>query len=291
MGTGDRWATQAGRRRRSQYRRRFDTKAEARKELVRLRHLVDTGTVSDARRLTLAEYLEQEWLPAVSRVSKRGKPLAATTRQRYAQAVGRAVASIGDVRVASLRPAHVERLRDEMLGRGLAPQTVGDNLRVLAQGLRKAVATGLIPRNVADASIVDRPSGKPKPLPLVTPEMGQAILASLAGEDPWDVAVHLALGCTLRREEVLGLAWAAVDLEAGRLEVRQHESTSSTGRGSCGHTRRVGTSACGCGIGGARSTPSWTLTRRCVRPRRPWSCWSHGQTARSNELALLGAGR
>ena len=37
------------------------------------------------------------------------------------------------------------------------------------------------------------------------------ILAAVAGVDPWDAAVHLALGLGLRREEVLGLRWCDVD--------------------------------------------------------------------------------
>ena len=39
------------------------------------------------------------------------------------------------------------------------------------------------------------------------------VLASTSfdGIDPWDAAVHLALGLGLRREEVLGLRWSDVD--------------------------------------------------------------------------------
>jgi integrase len=33
------------------------------------------------------------------------------------------------------------------------------------------------------------------------------ILSAASGIDPWDAAVHLALGLGLRREEVLGLSW------------------------------------------------------------------------------------
>jgi hypothetical protein len=54
---------------------------------------------------------------------------------------------------------------------------------------------------------------------------------------------------------------ARVNLVGGARLVRAHAAT--------------GTSACGCGIGGGRSTPSWTPTRRCVPPRPPSSCSSH----------------
>jgi integrase len=40
---------------------------------------------------------------------------------------------------------------------------------------------------------------------------GLSDLEAARGEDPWDAAVHLALGLGLRREEVLGLTWEHVD--------------------------------------------------------------------------------
>jgi integrase len=198
------------------------------------------GRWFNAGRITLASYLTDEWLPAVSAVSKRGTPLAPTTRQRYGDSVARIVGAIGRVRLSDLRPSHVERLRDE-LGMTLAPQTVGDVLRVLSQALRKAVARGLMGRNVADPDVVDRPAGKPKPLPIITPDLAGTIFGAVRGTDPWEVAASLALGVTLRREEVLGLAWSDVDLEAGRLTVRQvltwadgqtHEGPPKSGAGA-----------------------------------------------------------
>jgi integrase len=42
---------------------------------------------------------------------------------------------------------------------------------------------------------------------VIDSELGSRILAAVRGEEPWDVAVHLALGLGLRREEVLALRW------------------------------------------------------------------------------------
>jgi integrase len=46
---------------------------------------------------------------------------------------------------------------------------------------------------------------------VITPELGERILAAATGTDPWHAACHLALGLGLRREEVLGLPWDDVD--------------------------------------------------------------------------------
>lgn len=47
----------------------------------------DRGLLASPGKRSLEEYLRKEWLPAVSRVSKRGRPLAPTTRKRYTDTV------------------------------------------------------------------------------------------------------------------------------------------------------------------------------------------------------------
>lgn len=206
-------------------------KPDAEKRRRELLHERDRGLLASPGKKTLEAYLRHEWLPAVAQVSKRGRPLAPTTRRRYGDVVEHVCRLIGGVKLASLRTAHVERLRNELLvekierksGRIIprfSPQTVGDILRVLSQALRKAEAKGLISRNWAEPTLVDRPSGQPRELPAMEEELAKRILERVAGEDPWDAAVHLALGLTMRREEVLGLRWSDVDLDDGTLSIR-----------------------------------------------------------------------
>jgi integrase len=186
------------------------SKRDAERELTRLLRDRDEGKLSDGRQ-PLGVYLEREWLPAVSAVSKRGRPLAPTTRQRYRDSVRHVSEVIGKVKLCELRPSHVERVRDHLLGDGLAPQTVSDVLRVLSQALSRAEARGLVGKNPADPQLVHRPAGTPTSFAVIDRALGSRILAAVAGTDPWDAAVHLALGLGLRREEVLGLRWEDVD--------------------------------------------------------------------------------
>lgn len=199
------------------------TKRDAQRALTELLRERDEGRLADGRQ-PLERYLREEWLPAVASVSRRGRPLAPTTRRRYEDAMEHVCRLIGRIRLRDLRPVHVERLRDALLAEGrLAPQTVGDVLRVLSQALSRAEARGPIGRNPADARLVNRPAGEPRKLAVITPELGERLLAAVRGEDPWDAAVHLALGLGLRREEVLALRWGDVRLEGdgGTLEVRR----------------------------------------------------------------------
>jgi integrase len=184
------------------------SKRDAHRALTAMLRERDEGRLADGRQ-PLARYLSDEWLPAVSAVSKRGRPLAPTTVQRYHDAAGHVSRLIGKVRLSELRPAHVETLRDRLL-EDMAPQTVSDVMRVLSQALSRAEARGLVGRNVADPALVHRPAGKPRDIPIITPKLGQEILRAVSGEDPWDAAVHLALGVGLRREEVLALRWSDV---------------------------------------------------------------------------------
>lgn len=207
------------------------TKADAERRRRTLLFERDKGTLASPGRKTLEEYLRQEWLPAVSKVSRRGRPLAPTTHRRYEDVVEHVCRVIGQVKIASLRTAHIERLRNELLGEKVerkngevksrfSPQTVGEILRVLSQALGKAATRGLISRNWADAALVDRPAGQPEELLVIEEELAKRVLEAVRGQDPWDAAAHLALGLTMRREEVLGLRWADVDLLEGTLTVR-----------------------------------------------------------------------
>src|SRR6266508_1792728 len=124
------------------YKRFRGTVYQADRALSKLVQEVREGEIGQGRQ-TLAAYLQQAWLPSVTRVSKRGRPLAPTTAARYRKAVEYICAVTGRVRLENLQAAHVERLRDKLLAT-LAPQTVGDVLRVLSQALRKAHGKGLV---------------------------------------------------------------------------------------------------------------------------------------------------
>jgi integrase len=82
---------------------------------------------------------------------------------------------------------------------------------VLSQALSLAEARGLVGRNPAAPDLVHRPIGERSSFTVIDAKLGQKILAAVAGEDPWDAAVHLALGLGLRGEEVLGLRWEDMD--------------------------------------------------------------------------------
>jgi integrase len=70
---------------------------------------------------------------------------------------------------------------------------------------------GLVGGNPADPQLVNGPTGDKPTFEIIDPKLGGRIIDAATGADPWDVAVHLALGLGLRREELLGLPWSDVD--------------------------------------------------------------------------------
>jgi integrase len=195
---------------------------KAEREERRLLSRRDADALAASHGTTLAAYMTDDWFPGVLATSKRGRPLARTTASKYRGHLDHVARHIGDVRLKDLRVAHVKRLRAELTASGtLAPSTVGDIMRTLSQVLRAAAAEGLVARNYADASLVNRPVGRPRRQPTITVEHGRAILAAVRGHQTFDLAAHLALGLSMRREEVLGLCWSDIDLDAGVIHVRQ----------------------------------------------------------------------
>jgi integrase len=184
------------------------TKGDANKALTKLLRELDEGKLADGRQ-PLERWLVDEWLPAAAAVSKRGRPLAITTRARYSDSIRQVSRIIGKVRLSDLRTGHVEELRDRLLAEGLAPSTVSSVMRVLAQALGRAEAQGLA-RNWASAQVVNRPAGPKPKFTKIDSSKAHTILTTVVGADPWDAAVHLALGLGLRREEVLALRWEDV---------------------------------------------------------------------------------
>lgn len=144
--------------------------------------------------------------------------MAPTTAKRYEDIIRHIEPFIGSIKLKDLKVHHVERLRNALLSTGkMRGQTVGDVLRVLSQAMRKAVKKGELTTNPADPSLVDRPVGTESPVTVIDEALARRILGAVRDTEPWDVAVHLALGMSLRREEVLGLRWS--DVEVGYLRV------------------------------------------------------------------------
>jgi integrase len=195
------------------------SKRDAERELTKLLAQADAGTIADAGSMTLETYLRRY----LDHVGTRVRP---STLERYEGLARRhIVPRIGAIRLARLRPAHVQSLLDQMGAQGLAARTTLHAYRLLSAALRQAVRWQMIPTNPAAAA--SPPKAERPSLRVPTPEEIALLIETARrehGRRPnqgpcFPVALVLAISTGMRRGEVLGLAWSEVDLDAAYIRV------------------------------------------------------------------------
>jgi integrase len=210
--------TAQGRKRKTLYGK---TRAEVAAKLAKALSDREGGISFDAGKLRLEEYLDR-WLIDSVRDTVRQN-----TWERYEQIVRiHLKPTLGRVQLRSLTQAHVRGLYRDKLATGLAPRTVQYIHTTLHKALKQAANDGLITRNVAGAVKPPRPISKEiQPL---APEQARALLEAARG-DRLEAIYVLAITAGLREGELLGLKWADVDLETGKLSVRRGLTITKNG--------------------------------------------------------------
>lgn len=215
-------------RRRQKWHTVKGTKRDAERELTRLLNDLQTGLYAEPGRLTVAAYLRQ-WL--ADDVCHR---LSGRSLERYESEVRHhLIPHLGSDRLTSLAPLSIQRCYSQLRqnGRcdgkgGLSEQSVRLVHTVLYQALKQAVRWQLLVRNPAEA--VEPPRPRAREMTAFLPEQVALLLKEAAGTRLY-VALLLALATGMRRNEILALRWANVDLKAGKLYVRQSLEKTKTG--------------------------------------------------------------
>jgi len=134
---------------------------------------------------------------------------------------------IGSMRLADVRPVHLQRVLDEAIADGAAPRTVLQVHRILHAAFRQAVRWQAIASNPADG--VTPPKVEQAKLTIPTPTDLQALFAAIADEYRTALAVAAMRG--LRRGEVLALQWDGMSLEGQRPSLQVAGSLQRTPSG------------------------------------------------------------
>ncbi len=204
-------------RRRQRTRGGFRTRKDAEQALAEAVRQLGKGTYIDRDPQTVAQWIER-WLPSMA------PKIRPSTLRDYEQGLGRVVDRLGQVRLQALRPLDVEELYAALLtdghryGGGLAPKTVRNIHIALRRSLADAERFGLVQRNVA--ALVKPPSPERAELHTWTADEVRTFLQSVATER-LAAAYRLLATTGMRRGEVLGLRWACVDLDTGRVFVNR----------------------------------------------------------------------
>ncbi len=207
-------------KRRQRWHPAHTSRRAADRELVRLLGQLDRGAYVEPSRLTVGAYLEG-WLEGMA-----GKVEPNTLEVWGNSARAHVDPGIGHVLVQQLTATHLAAFYAGLAdhgrrdGKGLAPKTVKNVHGLLHRALEDAVEQDLVARNVAGLKAA-RPAKVPRVERRVwAPEELRRFLAALAADR---LAALWQLDCTtgLRRSELLGLPWTALDLGAGELAVVQ----------------------------------------------------------------------
>jgi integrase len=216
-------------RRRQRTKGGFRTKRECQAALNEAIAAVQGGTFVEPSKRTVRSFLLDEWLPAVQLANLR--PGTWENYRIHTQA--HIVPALGTIELQRLSPAQLNAFYRYLLTeagkdrQGLAPKTVRNVHNIVHRALKDAVRWGYVVRNVAEAA--DPPKGKSAEMRVWSPDQLRAFLEHVREDDLY--AFWLLVATTgMRRGELAGLRWVDVDLEAGRLAVRQLASWWGTRR-------------------------------------------------------------
>ena len=202
------------------------TRAEVTEKLRKLHQQVDSGIVLDDR-LTVRAFLDR-WLT----VNLPGS-VAESTEDDYVDTVRlHLVPALGRKPLAKLAVADLDRLWKAKRDAGYSSNSVPIMRTVLRRALGQAVREGIVARNVAGLSAAPRIRAKDGRT--LTVDQARQLLEAAAGYR-FEAAVVLVLAYGMRRGEVLGLHWSALDWKAGTLGVthgvkRVKDRDASSGR-------------------------------------------------------------
>lgn len=196
------------------------TRKEVADKIAQATQEVRNGTYVEPAQTTFGDWLDR-WLAGY----KKGQ-LRPSTYQSYEMLINVHIKpALGKIPMAKLQANMLQSFYNEKLASGradgkgnLSTRVVRHLHVVIHQALRQAVKEGLLPRNVADAT--SPPTVKTKQMhPLTEEEL--LTFFEVAKEDRLFPAYVLAATTGLRRGELLGLCWDAVDLEHGVITVKR----------------------------------------------------------------------
>ncbi len=183
--------------------RKFDEALKWRNARV---HEKDTGQSVEATSITLSTFLDQWW-------AAKKPEMAANSVRCYAENITRNIKpQIGNIKLASLRPMHLEQWQNELSAR-LGSSSVRFIRAVLNSALVKACQLGLLYRN--PLTLIKAPKLNRKERRVLTPDEAATFL-SFCAQSRYGLFFKMALMLGLRPEEVIGLKWSRLDLLSKR---------------------------------------------------------------------------
>jgi integrase len=201
----------------------YRTRKEAETARIEILHQVNTGTWIEPTSETFEEWVHEIWLPLTT---QRLKPSAEAHYRNYLRL--HILPTLGSLQFRQITPTVLHQLYTRLLTSGnrktggpLSAKTVTNVHAIIHKALKDAVDLGLVNVNMADRAKPPRPKAKKaKEIKSWTAEELRRFLDMITGHR-LEAAYYLKAFTGMRRAEVLGLRWQDLNLDAGRLAVRQ----------------------------------------------------------------------
>lgn len=198
------------------------TKRQTEKELARQATLFEENC--KCGNVSVEKPTFERYAAYVIDLKERNGELKVKTVERYKDMLKRINEEIGPLKLQDIRPDHLNRFyaklaepgQNKRTGSGLSPKTIIEHHRVISSVLSHAVKEQLVPSNMA---LRATPPKTPKhEMDAFEVEEVKVILEALESEPlKWQVLTNLLIATGARRGEIMGLRWANVDWDNGRL--------------------------------------------------------------------------
>ena len=204
----------------------FPTKKAAEKKERELLSQVDSGRLLGGSSPVMEDYLQDMWLPKHRQLSN----LKASTYETYKMLISVYInPKIGNTRINEIGTIQLENLFMELQNFGrartrkdgnrtLSAKTVRNIASIIQKALKDAVRTGLIPFNPSDSAL--KPKLVPTEAKFMTPENLMKYVGSIQGHR-YGAILQLEALTGMRRGELLGLSWSAIDFKTGKIKIHR----------------------------------------------------------------------
>ena len=145
-----------------------------------------------------------------------------TTAANYRSSMKHVLRHLPDLPINLIKADMVRKMDEELLGDGLAPDTVSKAHRFLKQLLDEAESAGLIDRNPITRAVKPPKRQHREPASLAPDERRRLLsLLDTMEDTSLTLAIRIGLAAGLRNEETLGLRWENVLFNDGIIRIRQ----------------------------------------------------------------------
>lgn len=194
----------------------FDRKKDASAHLTSVLAAQASGAYVEPSKLTYAQFLQDEWLPAIRATIR------PSTMESYQRNIrNHIIPTLGNVPLRKLTPAQLNGLYAALAEgeRPLSATTIRYVHVIGHRALKDAVRWGRLTRNPADAADPPRLTKGADMEAWSAPDL-RRFLAGVRDDRLYPLYL-LASTTGMRRGGLLGLRWSDLDLEKGRLSIRQ----------------------------------------------------------------------